>query len=313
MAEPWFTENLPAAANPSPRPVTQQRRRARHRRQRVYRLPSQRAAAFRLRLAGPRLDSESRTRRQAGADAGRVRASAIFSRRRLISPVRSRDATRLCTPGIGTSWRESERIATTVKGTKKPRRRGVARPGVKRFIHISTIALYGDQVTGTITEETPARRPAEGMGLRGKQASGRTDRAGKPASRGLPAVVLRVAVVYGPHNLTMVARPLQHLAAGQTDAGGVPRRAVEHDLRRQLVRRHPRLARRPGERQRPDLPHDGRRRVLVGRVITGTSPIGSARPCSTSRRARPSTPAAPPAALEAMGHRHARPAAVAGK
>ena len=31
------------------------------------------------------------------------------------------------------------------------------------------------------------------------------------AARGLPAVVLRVAVVYGPHNMTVVTRPLEQL------------------------------------------------------------------------------------------------------
>ncbi|HUK35843.1 MAG TPA: NAD-dependent epimerase/dehydratase family protein, partial [Vicinamibacterales bacterium] len=45
------------------------------------------------------------------------------------------------------------------------------------------------------------------------------------ASRGLPAVVLRVAVVYGPHNLTIVARPLQQLAKNRlvlVDCDNVP-------------------------------------------------------------------------------------------
>ena len=114
--------------------------------------------------------------------------------------------------GIGTSWRRSERVTTNVEGTRKLVDAAL-RAGVKRFVHISTIALYGDQVTGIITEETPAR-PKKGWDYaESKYAAEQVVL--EAAAKGLPAVVLRVAVVYGPHNLTVTARPLEHLTRNQ--------------------------------------------------------------------------------------------------
>src|SRR5436309_530328 len=62
--------------------------------------------------------------------------------------------------GIGTSWRESERVAVNVQGTKDLVEASL-KAGVKRFVHVSTIALYGDQAAGVITEDT-AIRPRKG-------------------------------------------------------------------------------------------------------------------------------------------------------
>jgi predicted dehydrogenase/nucleoside-diphosphate-sugar epimerase len=111
--------------------------------------------------------------------------------------------------GIGTSWRESERVAVNVEGTTNIVNAAM-KAGVKRFVHLSTLALYGDEVTGTITEETAIHPKKEWDYARSKHAAERVVL--DAAARGLPAVVHRVAVVYGPHNLTIVARPLQQLA-----------------------------------------------------------------------------------------------------
>ena len=111
--------------------------------------------------------------------------------------------------GIGTSWRESERVAVNVEGTKNLVN-AARQAGVKRFVHISTLAVYGDDVTGTITEDTPIR-PKKGWDYaESKYAAEQIVL--DAAARGLPAVVLRPAVVYGPHNSTIVTRPLQQLA-----------------------------------------------------------------------------------------------------
>jgi len=111
--------------------------------------------------------------------------------------------------GIGTSWRESERIATTVQGTKNIVEAAL-RAGVKRFVHVSTLAVYGERVDGTITEETPVN-PKKGWDYaESKHAAEQIVL--EAAAKGLPAVILRVAVVYGPHNMTIVTRPLEQLA-----------------------------------------------------------------------------------------------------
>jgi predicted dehydrogenase/nucleoside-diphosphate-sugar epimerase len=110
--------------------------------------------------------------------------------------------------GIGTSWRESERVAVNVKGTRDLVDAAL-RAGVKRFIHISTLALYGDRVTGTITEETPLQ-PKKGWDYAESKYQAEQIVL-EAAARGLPAIVLRPSVVYGPHNMTIVTRPLMHL------------------------------------------------------------------------------------------------------
>ncbi len=131
--------------------------------------------------------------------------------------------------GIGTSWRPSERRTTNVKGTKNLVDAAL-RAGVKRFVHISTIALYGDHVTGTITEDTPPR-PKKGWDYaESKYAAEQIVL--EAAAKGLPAVVLRVAVVYGPHNMTITVRPLQHLVKDKlflADCRDVPSNTIYID------------------------------------------------------------------------------------
>jgi len=131
--------------------------------------------------------------------------------------------------GIGTSWRPSERRTTNVQGTKNLVDAAL-RAGVKRFVHISTIALYGDRVTGTITEETPAQ-PKKGWDYAESKLAAEQVVL-EAAAKGLPAVVLRVAVVYGPHNMTITTRPLQHLVKNQlalVDCRDVPSNTIYVD------------------------------------------------------------------------------------
>ncbi len=111
--------------------------------------------------------------------------------------------------GIGTSWRESERVAVNVEGTRNLVNAALE-AGVTRFVHVSTIALYGDKPTGTITEDTPIQ-PKKGWDY-AESKNAAEQIVLDAVSRGLPALSLRVSVVYGPHNLTIVTRPLQHLA-----------------------------------------------------------------------------------------------------
>jgi predicted dehydrogenase/nucleoside-diphosphate-sugar epimerase len=109
---------------------------------------------------------------------------------------------------VGTSWRRSERVAVNVEGTRRLVDAAM-RAGVKRFVHISTIAVYGERVTGTVTEDTPLG-PKKGWDYAESKLEAEQIVL-HAAARGLPAIVLRPSVVYGPHNLTMVVRPLKHL------------------------------------------------------------------------------------------------------
>src|SRR5690606_4296965 len=123
--------------------------------------------------------------------------------------------------GLGTSWRRQERVAVTVEGTRHLVEAALA-ARVKRFVHISSISVYGEP-TGTIDESAPVR-PKKGWDYAGSKAAAERIVL-DAAARGLPAVILRVAVVYGPFGPTMVVRPLEYLRRGAlvlVDCAGVP-------------------------------------------------------------------------------------------
>jgi len=88
-------------------------------------------------------------------------------------------------------------ITTNVDGTHNILEAALS-AGVKRFVHISTIIVVGPQEEGeTITEETPCRpyftdgyAQTKFLGERLVQHYGQ---------KGLPAIILRLGALYGPH------------------------------------------------------------------------------------------------------------------
>lgn len=83
--------------------------------------------------------------------------------------------------------------------------------GVRRFVHMSTTAVYGLTPPPTLaSEETPLRRVGESY-CDWKIAAERAVWAG--VRRGLPAVVLRPSIVYGPHSRWNTGT-LEKIAAG---------------------------------------------------------------------------------------------------
>ena len=91
-------------------------------------------------------------------------------------------------------------------GTLSTRR---SAPGSSGSSICSTLALYGEHITGTITEDTPIH-PKKGWDYaESKHAAEQIVL--EAGARGLPAIVLRPSVVYGPYNMTIVSRPLMHL------------------------------------------------------------------------------------------------------
>jgi nucleoside-diphosphate-sugar epimerase len=71
--------------------------------------------------------------------------------------------------------------------------------GVKRFVHMSTAAVYGlTPPPGSETEEAPLRLTGDGY----CDNKGRAERAVlRAGQRGLPVVILRPSIVYGPYSL----------------------------------------------------------------------------------------------------------------
>jgi predicted dehydrogenase/nucleoside-diphosphate-sugar epimerase len=107
-------------------------------------------------------------------------------------------------------WRQAK--AVTVGGTRNLAKAAHA-AGVARFVHVSTIAVYGSNVAGAVNEATPVR-PDRGSvyghsKLRAEHAVQRV------TQDGLPTVILRPAHVYGPFGKTFTTRPLQSLARGE--------------------------------------------------------------------------------------------------
>lgn len=115
--------------------------------------------------------------------------------------------------GIGTSYgNRAEIFAVTVGGTKNLAEAALA-AGVKRFVQISTMSVYGSDVHGTLDESSPVR-PTSGDDYSESKAAAEeaiTD----AVSRGLPAVTLRLTTVYGPYAPLIKVGPIKRLLAGQ--------------------------------------------------------------------------------------------------
>lgn len=110
---------------------------------------------------------------------------------------------------IGTeSWDRSSVFKVTVDGT-----RGLLDAaklaGVKRFAHLSTIAVHSDDYRGIIDENAPVS-PARGA------TYGESKLAAEQAvlKSGLPCVVFRPGCVYGPYGKTFITRPIEYLMRG---------------------------------------------------------------------------------------------------
>jgi nucleoside-diphosphate-sugar epimerase/predicted dehydrogenase len=113
---------------------------------------------------------------------------------------------------IGTAYgRRREVFAVTVDGTRALAQAALA-AGVRRFVHLSTTAVHGTDITGVVDETTPARPPKGSDYAASKLSAERVVE--RAVRRGLPAVTLRLANVYGPYGATLITRPIRHLARG---------------------------------------------------------------------------------------------------
>lgn len=126
--------------------------------------------------------------------------------------VRDCDAVVHC--AIGTEWgRRREIFAVTVGGTQNLLQ-AASRANVKRFVHLSTISVYGDELilTGTIEESCPLN-PVRGSEY-GESKLAAERAVTRAARRGLEAIILRPARVYGPFSRIFIDRPLRAIACG---------------------------------------------------------------------------------------------------
>jgi predicted dehydrogenase/nucleoside-diphosphate-sugar epimerase len=123
---------------------------------------------------------------------------------------------------IGTNWAEPHKIASvTVGGTQRLAEAALS-AGIKRFVHVSTMSVYGDDglLTGVLDENTPVS-PVSGS-VYGKTKADAERLVLELSKRGLPGVVFRPARVYGPFSNIFITRPLQAIAAGNFQWLGSP-------------------------------------------------------------------------------------------
>ena len=111
---------------------------------------------------------------------------------------------------VGTAYGEPKKIyRVTVEGTRRLARAALKK-GVQRFIHVSSMAVYGSKVKGLIDESFPVR-PDRGSTYGKTKAQ--AERVVKYyVKKGLPAIIFRPARVFGPFGFTFVINPLRALA-----------------------------------------------------------------------------------------------------
>jgi predicted dehydrogenase/nucleoside-diphosphate-sugar epimerase len=128
----------------------------------------------------------------------------------LVKAVEGCDAVVHC--AVGPSWQARREVfAANVNGTRNLIE-ACHKASVNRFVHLSTIAVYGTEVPAVVDETTPVRPDRQSSYAASKAAA--EDVVAKAARHGLPAVILRPAHVYGPFGKTFITNPLQHLARG---------------------------------------------------------------------------------------------------
>jgi predicted dehydrogenase/nucleoside-diphosphate-sugar epimerase len=115
---------------------------------------------------------------------------------------------------IGTEWGQRRQIfAVTVGGTRRLVE-AARRAGVRRLVHLSTMSVYGDDLAlrGLIDESLP---PAPIRGSEYGESKLAAERVVAEAARkGLEAVMLRPARVYGPFSRIFIQRPIPAMARG---------------------------------------------------------------------------------------------------
>ncbi len=111
----------------------------------------------------------------------------------------------------GASGMPAENRRVTVEGTRVLADAAVAQ-GIRRFIHISSIAVYSYSPPPHVTEATPLVRSRDEY-CRDKVEAEKIvwERIRR---RGLPGVVLRMGNIYGPFSGPWTIRPLGHIANG---------------------------------------------------------------------------------------------------
>jgi predicted dehydrogenase/nucleoside-diphosphate-sugar epimerase len=111
---------------------------------------------------------------------------------------------------VGTGWPPETVFKTTVEGTRNVA--DASHAAGARLVHLSSMAVHGDSVPARLDETVPLD-PGSGMSYsRAKYLAEQTVSA--LVAKGLKAVVLRPARIYGPFSKTFTVRPFSALMSG---------------------------------------------------------------------------------------------------
>ena len=123
---------------------------------------------------------------------------------------------------IGTTYGEPRKIASvTVGGTRNLAEAALA-AGVERFVHVSSMSVYGAAVESGRADHRVDSDPAGEHDSYGASKAAAERAVFDCAKAGLSAVVLRPARVFGPFSRTFVIGPLRAIAAGDFGWLGSP-------------------------------------------------------------------------------------------
>lgn len=139
----------------------------------------------------------------------------ITSESDVAAAVRDCDAVVHC--AVGTGWPPQAVFASTVGGAERVAE-GALAAGVKRFVHISSMAVHGSRVPPRL-DESVALDPGAGFAY-GRAKYLAEQAVAERVGRGLNAVILRPARIYGPFSRTFTTRPLQALREGRLVLAG---------------------------------------------------------------------------------------------
>ena len=120
---------------------------------------------------------------------------------------------------VGTSWQPAESRRVTVEGTRTVAE-ACLKAGVKRLVHISSMAVHQRSDVAVLDESVPLR-PGENDHY-GVNKLAAEEAVRQVATKGLSAVILRPARIYGPFSKTFTVRPLQALMEGKLAISGDP-------------------------------------------------------------------------------------------
>ena len=138
-----------------------------------------------------------------------IRVGDITHRADVDEAIRGCDAVVHC--AVGTGWPPKAVFTSTVEGTRVMAEAARA-AGLRRFVHVSSMAVHGDRVPARLDETVPLH---EGDGHGYGRAKYLAEQAVRTESgRGLRAIVLRPARIYGPFSRTFTTRPLAALSRG---------------------------------------------------------------------------------------------------